>query len=233
MDDVVDRPRPGPLLRLASTLSPGVRSIESQIEQFHRYWLDHNSQTLADLDEHDLLVVALGDSLSQGIGVSEFSAHWLLGLAASTSPADRTIRVVNLAVSGARTADVLSGQMDRLDALGCEPDLVTCTTGSNDLFKSAALWRTLAQMDDLVERLGALGCASVVATVPAAASLAARLLNRRIRLAAGSSPTMVADVATHFDWARRHLAPDRFHPNDLGYEAWHRAFEPAFASLSQ
>ena len=78
--------------------------------------------------------VALGDSLSEG--VSDWGrgdprigfATVLAGLLRRTVP---DLQFTNLGVGGARTGDVLRGQLPRVEAL--RPDLVTLVVGANDV----------------------------------------------------------------------------------------------------
>ena len=86
------------------------------------------------------LWVALGDSLSQGIGASAFDRGWVGQLRDRMRADGRGMRLVNLSVSGARTRDVLDTQVPalaRLSAEVAEPDLVTLMIGSNDLMTPA------------------------------------------------------------------------------------------------
>ena len=65
---------------------------------------------------------------------------------------------------------------------------------------------------------------AVLATVPAKGSLMAKRVSKIIRAEAGRSGLVVADVDAHLPGWRGRSAGDRFHPNDLGYEAWFSAF---------
>jgi hypothetical protein len=127
---------PGRLVSLAGLVVPGVSRVQRDVEPFAAAWGRANQ---AALEQSGPLWVALGDSLSQGIGASAFDRGWVGQVherlqAAQT--AERDLRVINLSVSGARTLDVLDTQLPalaRLSADVAEPALVTLMIGSNDL----------------------------------------------------------------------------------------------------
>ncbi len=75
------------------------------------------------------LIVALGDSLTQGIGSSRPSTSWLaLFVAAAESRRGRPMRVDNRSVYGAKLADLIATQLP----VPAEAALVTMCIGSND-----------------------------------------------------------------------------------------------------
>ena len=61
--------------RLLSLL-PGVRATKRQVEVFAEAWRSHNDDVLTTLSANDRLLVALGDSLTQGIGASSIETVW-------------------------------------------------------------------------------------------------------------------------------------------------------------
>ncbi len=121
---------PGPVLRALSLLSRGVRTVQEQVEPYADRWRQANLRAMA---ADGPLWVALGDSMTQGIGASDFDRGWVGQLAASGG-AGIPSRLINLGTSGARVDDVLSRQIPAMAALGHRPDLVTVLIGSNDLW---------------------------------------------------------------------------------------------------
>jgi lysophospholipase L1-like esterase len=83
-----------------------------------------------------LRFVALGDSLTEGVGdpVGEAWRGWAALLAAGLSDGpDTSVEFTNLAVSGAQTRDVLERQTPAALALG--PDVVSVVIGVNDTLR--------------------------------------------------------------------------------------------------
>lgn len=95
--------------------------------------------------------VAIGDSLSEGLGDSGFSVDrrqcgWtdrlagLLSMQAKRQSVE--FKYANLAIRGSKMADILGNQLDQ--ALALKPDLVTIMAGANDFMSSP---EKLVQMD--------------------------------------------------------------------------------------
>ncbi|MFI9646784.1 SGNH/GDSL hydrolase family protein [Streptomyces sp. NPDC052040] len=82
-----------------------------------------------------LRFVALGDSLTEGVGdrVGERWRGWASLLAGGLAPAATAAEFTNLAVSGAQTRDVLERQTPQ--ALDLRPDVVSVVIGVNDTLR--------------------------------------------------------------------------------------------------
>ncbi|MEZ5225194.1 MAG: SGNH/GDSL hydrolase family protein [Acidimicrobiales bacterium] len=132
--------------------------------------------------------------------------------------------VLNLSASGAKISDVLDRQLPTLERLGVEPAVVTVTVGSNDLLRGLNPATHAARMRRLVE---VLPVNAVVATLPDHGSMLARRLSAVVRASGRERGVAVADVSAEMAGWRGKMAPDGFHPNDAGYDAWVRAFLPA------
>ena len=179
----------------------------------------------------EILYVAIGDSAAQGVGASRPDRSYV-GLVAEhlRTRTGRTVRVVNLSVSGARLRDAIVAQLPALATL--RPDLVTAAIGANDIagFDEERFEGELATVYD------ALPEGSIVGDVPAfylgGAEKRARIANSIVhRLAAERG----LDVAPLYEQTRRQggaryalnqVAADFFHPNDRGYRVWASAFYP-------
>lgn len=214
----------GAVMRTLSALLPGVGEVREQTEPYAAAWRRANQSALA---AEGPLWVAIGDSMSQGIGASA-PEHGLVGqLADHLAAAGRPHRVVNLSVTGARVQDALDQQLPALRelvALGQVPDLVTVVIGSNDVVSPR--WRA-----GLTERfatlLDGLPDGAVVANLPNP-HREARRVSALLRERERGGRLVVADMRAHGprSW-RGKLAADKFHPNDAGYAAMTHVFDVA------
>ena len=226
-DNTSERP-PGKLMKVLTTVMPGVAQVRGQTEDFAAAWRAANALALAaDGPMSEPLWVALGDSMTQGIGASVPDRGWVGQFAEHLAAAGRPHRVVNLSVTGARVQDAIDQQLPALGDLrdaGLVPDLVTVVIGSNDVV-SPRLRAGLTER--FTELLDGLPRGSVVANLPNPHREARRveaLLRQRER----DGRLVVADMRAHGprNW-RGKLAADKFHPNDAGYAAMARVFDIA------
>ncbi|GIG55071.1 SGNH hydrolase [Demequina activiva] len=180
-------------------------------------------------------MVAIGDSLTLGVGDGTQDARGDVGWAAHTARALGASAFVNLAANGTRARDLVPRQLAA--ALAARPDVVLATAGGNDVlrgdFDPAEVER------ELTAALGALahpGRRIVLVTIdriglfdafPAAITdvMARRvgLANIAIRAAAATVGATVVDGAAVFRIAgRRAWHIDRIHPSAYGHRqiAW-------------
>jgi len=182
-----------------------------------RYWQERSRHG-------DLFVVALGDSLTQGIGSSRPETSWLgQYLAHLERTTGRTVRVNNRAKYGARVADLLADQLP----LPPGTDLVLMCIGANDAGRThpeefrGQLRRACAQLPP----------GSIVGDVPEfqwgprvipAAQLAA-IVRDVVAEFPGLLLAPVERETTGISLVKD-LAGDFFHPSDSGYDRIARAF---------
>ncbi|MCU1534880.1 MAG: hypothetical protein JWR53_1361 [Glaciihabitans sp.] len=179
----------------------------------------------------ELLYVAIGDSTAQGIGASAPFRSYVGEIAKHVhETTGKSVRVVNLGVSGATIYGAYTTQLPQIAAL--EPDILTVMIGANNIaaFDEAAfekdLRRLYAQLPDT----------AIVSDVPSfylpPRETRVRAANRILhRLAAERGFETVVPL---YRVSRRQgawgmmtqFAGDLFHPNDRGYTAWARAFFP-------
>jgi lysophospholipase L1-like esterase len=197
---------------------PGVARTAEQIERYADHW---RRLALDALAADGPVLVVLGDSLAQGIGASDPDHGYVGGLRRHLRVGSMPPPVLNLSRSGATIDDVTQVQLPALAASGVTGAVVVCTVGSNDLVRSVRLTRTRRSLAGLLDAVPA---GTVMATLPARGSLAAKVVNRRLRVEAGQRGLVVADVNAHLRTWRGHQAADRFHPNDAGYRCWVDAF---------
>jgi lysophospholipase L1-like esterase len=216
---------PGRFIAVTRRLLRGVGTVQDQIAPYAEAWRTSNA---AALRSEGPLWVALGDSMSQGIGASSWQAGWLLQAAARVRKDGQPFRIVNLSISGARVRDVIDRQVPALNALGTAPDLVTVLVGANDV----GTRRSRAELPGSFTRmLGLLPDGSVVATMPQPLR-AARAVNELIVRASAERQMVVAETKVPpWGWRGR-LAEDHFHPNDLGYAAIADTFVEAITARS-
>lgn len=223
-----DRPV-GPLGRLVSSVSHGVRTSTGQVDAYAEHWDAHNALVRERLlGTRDRWWVVLGDSTAQGVGATTPDGGWAGQLMAS-----RGVAWFNLSVSGATTRDLVEIQLGVLAGLTRElgaPELALVAVGANDVFRSPRpmLFRRAVAAISAAFEPGR----SVIATVPQAPfSMMGAMANSAVRGAAQRRNHAVADVNERYRAPYRGMvAPDRFHPNERGYAAWAAAFEAAIAA---
>ncbi|MFW5416291.1 SGNH/GDSL hydrolase family protein [Nocardiopsis sp. CNT-189] len=176
-----------------------------------------------------------GDSTAAGFALTEgpLTPGVLLaeGIAAV---ADRPVRLRNMSVVGAASAD-LGAQLDRLR--GAPVDLAVVFIGANDVIRLTRPADSADHLRDAVRRLRAGGAEVVVATCPDLGSVrpigwplrtVARRASRRLAAAqtvavveAGGRTVSLTDLLSDEFWARPEelFGPDRFHPSARGYAA--------------
>jgi acyl-CoA thioesterase I len=190
-----------------------------------KWWRDHAKV------RGELLYVAMGDSAAQGIGASR-PDHSYVGILARLmrDTTGRSVRVVNLSVSGATTALAVRDQLPKLAKY--RPDVMTVSIGANDIAK----WDPEAFEGDLRAILDAVPSHALVADLP---FFYFPHNERRVAVANDMLRRLVAErgltlVRLHRETRLRgfrriftHFANDWFHPNDHGYQVWADAFRPA------
>lgn len=211
------------LLDVSAKVVPGIGRVRAQKEPFARAWASANHAALASGRP---LWVALGDSMTQGIGAHDVEGGWVPRLNARLG---RPFAVVNLSASGARVQDVLDDQLPRLPAA---PMLVTVLVGANDMLTPARRRDVPARFTELLDRLPP--GRSVVATLPQG-NAEARAVNALLDAAGAAGRIDVADMrGPALGPLRGSLADDWFHPNDVGYERIAGIFEaPVRACLAR
>ncbi len=189
----------------------------------------------AERTEADLQLAVLGDSSAAGLGVDvpeeTPAAIIATGLAAASG---RTVRLVNVAVSGAQSSD-LAGQLERLVELQPAPDVTLVMIGANDVTHRVRPATAIHHLVQTVTALRGRGSGVVVGTcpdlgtiepVPQPLRLLARKWSRDLAAAqtvavveAGGRTVSLGDLlgpefAAH---PTEMFSADRFHPSARGY----------------
>ncbi|MDD7965692.1 SGNH/GDSL hydrolase family protein [Actinomycetospora lemnae] len=181
----------------------------------------------------DVLLVALGDSLAQGLGAVHPERSWAGRLAdAIEERRGVRVRVVNLGVVGATVADVLAEQLPAVPDGWTGPDaVVALAVGTNDAAQDTPVGDFRRDLDALC---AALPSGALVADVP---DLQRGVVQRRGRVLSAVAREVVAahpdlrpvalEAATHDINRLLDSGPDLAHPNGRGYRRYGRAFVAA------
>lgn len=186
--------------------------------------------------------VVMGDSTGAGQG-----APYDAGIAVRTAKhlaESRQVSLVNVSVSGARTADALRNQLPKVTAL--EPDAVLVSLGANDVTHLTGQKSVRQDLEGVVSGLIAANCnVKIVLTgspdIGGARAFAQPLrwvagwrtksLNQVFEKTAAERRLTFARIADRtgplFRRDRGLLAADEFHPNERGYGTWLPVLEEA------
>ncbi|MBB3083198.1 SGNH/GDSL hydrolase family protein [Geodermatophilus sabuli] len=191
-----------------------------------------------------IVLTVLGDSSAVGLGV-ERSAETpgVLLAAALAELAERPVRLVRLAVSGAESYE-LEEQVDK--ALVEHPDVVMIMIGANDVTSRTRPTVSVRHLRDAVRRLVDGGAEVVVGTCPDLGTIRPigqplRLLARRwsrqlaaaqtiaVVEAGGRSVSLGSVLGPTFAKDRGLFSVDEFHPSAAGYAAAAAVLLPSVA----
>ena len=219
-----------------------VLAVEIQLARSGSRLPDH--QLTLDRTGTGPRLVWLGDSTAAGVGAATAAGALPIRVAdglgaADAAPGDESagadVSVSVLAVSGARVADVLAGQVPGVAAL--RPDLVLISVGANDTIHLTGRGAFRHTYEKIVRALPAgvpvvlLGVADMGAIprfaqpLRAVAGWRGRHLDAEVRRVAATTGAVYADIAgpTGPPFRRspgRYFAADDFHPSDAGYGLW-------------
>lgn len=164
-----------------------------------------------------LLIVAMGDSLTEGLGVDPAAAY-PAQLERKLQAAGYTVTVANAGVSG----ETSSGALSRVDwVLRQQPDIVILATGGNDGLRGVAPAITAENIDQIVQKVQASGAVVVLAGMEMVQNMGEeftgefRALYPAIAARRGVilMPFLLEGVATDPDLNQ----PDFIHPTAEGY----------------
>ncbi|WP_405005948.1 SGNH/GDSL hydrolase family protein [Kitasatospora purpeofusca] len=179
-----------------------------------------------------LVLAFLGDSTAAGLGVLRArDTPGALLAAGLASVAERPVRLVNVAFSGGRSAD-LAGQLEQ--ALSCRPDIAVIMIGANDVTRHSPAELAVRQLGETVAALRAAGCEVVVGTCPDLGTIkpvrpplrwVARRVSRQLAAAqtiavveaGGRTVSLGSLLGPEFAARPEMFAADRYHPSAQGY----------------
>lgn len=186
-------------------------------------------------DRTPIVVAALGDSSAVGLGVATaIETPAALVAEGLSAIAERPVRLINVAVVGARSSQ-LTPQIEKV--LPEQPDLALIMIGANDVTHRMRPAESVRYLAEAVTRLHEARCEVVVATCPDLGSVKpiapplrwiARAWSRNLAAAqtiatveAGGRTVSLSDVLGPEFAARpsEMFSADRFHPSAEGYAA--------------
>jgi lysophospholipase L1-like esterase len=200
------------LTAIASRFSQGVANVEATIEPFAQEWDQWND---AALRADGPLWVALGDSVTQGIGASapqqSYPARVLDHLRDTSG---QPWRLINLSMSGARFYDVVRHQLPAMSRAGLEPEVVSAVIGSNDV-----IWRrdTDAIVADARQLIKALPPGTILSRLGKTRRDHRRIGVNRVFDAAEEAGHIRLYRAWDWPTGVGMWAEDNFHPNDAAH----------------
>ncbi len=188
-------------------------------------------------DDPPFLCVVLGDSTMAGSGVERYEETLPYLIATHIAEQKHLVRVINVAQSGARIADVAEKQWPEVQKL--LPDLVLVSVGANDATHFTSLKDYTSSIEALVQDFSQLSHARVVwatapdmHTIPALPKVLTYFVGKRSqqqnalvqRKTAKDTFVILANIydEAKLDYDKDHslYAPDLFHPSAKGYTLW-------------
>ena len=190
-----------------------------------------------------LRYVALGDS--SGVGVGARQGGYVEHLFQRLRRTREGVGLLNLAVSGATSATVLSGQLPK--AVRSRPNLVTLGVGINDLWRGVTPAQFESHLDQLARGLVATGASVVVSNLPdmslaPVARMVSHFLPMPVILERIASFNAAVDRVvtrhgllgvdlhtpsrTELVQSTDYFSADGFHPSDTGYQRMAEHFWP-------
>jgi lysophospholipase L1-like esterase len=179
-----------------------------------------------------LVFAVLGDSSAVGLGVERSTeTPGVLIAAALTELAERPVRLIRLAVSGARSPH-LDAQVEK--ALAERPDVALIMIGANDITSRTRTAVSVRYLADAVRRLTEAGCEVVVGTCPDLGTIRpiaqplrtlARRWSRQLAAAqtvavveaGGRTVSLGSVLGPAFASDHSMFSMDQFHPSAHGY----------------
>lgn len=176
--------------------------------------------------------VALGDSLTTGVGVSDIK-NSLPYLVAQKLSETNNVTLVNLAHAGDTSSDVLTSQLPGVESY--KPDLVTLLIGVNDIHNLKSDKEFEENLIQIVSSLKKSGAKIYLLSIPYLGSkrtvffpynfildFRTKQFNNIIKKAAADFGTNYIDLY-HLNKSADFYSSDQFHPSEEGYKEWAKA----------
>jgi lysophospholipase L1-like esterase len=194
-----------------------------------------------------IVYVALGDSTGAGVGARD-GGGYVARLFKRLEERRPESKLSNLCISGATTADLVRGQLERGVALN--PDLVTIGIGINDIGHGLTLDQFSKNFDEILSTLKDKTHATIVVTNLPDISSAPRIPNsmrsqyqrqidefcKRLEEIANKYGVTIFDIYTitkeELPSHPEYFSADGFHPSDEGYELWATQMWPTLAQAA-
>lgn len=195
--------------------------LASTVSSYKKFWEQKAKEP------GEITYLALGDSAAQGIGASS-PMRGYVGLITKRleSQTGKTVRVINISVTGAKMDDYLRDQAPQVKKV--KADIVTIEIGGNDVDKfNAQEYRR-----QFKEVLATLPNGTYVSNMPlfnsrpgsrAHAKEASKIIEEELR-AYPKLHFVDLQKETSENQSIFGFAPDLFHPNNISYKNWADAF---------
>lgn len=186
--------------------------------------------------EKSIKYVALGDSLTYGLGASSNKGTFPYILGHKLLNKYKNVEVVNLAVSGAIVDDLISDQLPQ--AIDEKPDFVTILIGTNDVHSFANKQKFRTSLTSIIEKLKKSTAADILLmNIPYLGSdslilppynhiMESKIIefNHVIYEVASLTEVKYFDLYSnsrdYFEKDPKLYSSDQFHPSDKGYILW-------------
>lgn len=173
----------------------------------------------ASKPSNQYVILALGDSLTEGLGVKQNGNYPALLEAALHQQGHKHIKVVNSGLSG----ETSSGLKNRLDwVLQLKPDLTVLNIGANDAMRGLPLELTTNNINDIIKRIKANGSDVILAGMQIYDNLGREYVvgfkDMYPQLAAEHNLTMIPFFLAHVAGNPSLNQADMIHPTTAGYE---------------
>jgi lysophospholipase L1-like esterase len=200
-------------------------------------------------DERPLRLVVLGDSTGAAVGAGDVALGYPRRVAeALAAGIGSRVDLRVLAVSGARVADVRSGQLQRLS--GLRPDLVLLVVGGNDGTHMTPVHAVRVDLRAIIEGASATGAHVIVAGIPAMGTI--RRFSQPLRALTGALAEwydavwreetnragaarieLAAQTERPFREDPSLLSEDGLHPSASGYAVWADVIAPVAIAVAR
>jgi lysophospholipase L1-like esterase len=183
-------------------------------------WNAYRPTAIVNLDSKGTVIVALGDSLAQGVGASNGYDFVSLLSARLGQP------IVNLGKSGDTAADGLA-RLD--DVFRYDPRIVIVLLGGNDFLRHVPMDQTFANLDKIVAAIESRGAAVLLLGVRGGL-LYDSYDSRFEALAKARGTGFVPNVLDGLIGDPKYMS-DEIHPNDAGYAKIADKVEPVLRTM--
>lgn len=195
--------------------------LATSVSSFRNFWQAKRAE------KGEITYLALGDSAAQGIGASSPMLGYV-GLIANNieSQTGKSVRVVNVSKSGAKMEDYLREQAPQINT--AKADVVTIEIGANDV----ANFNPTDFRTKFKKVLSTLPEGTYVSNMPLFNSRPGSTQNAKDASKIIEEELVAYPKLIFVDLQRETsenqsifgFAPDLFHPNNLSYKNWARAF---------
>ncbi len=173
--------------------------------------------------------IALGDSLTEGVGVSNYKNSYPYLIAQKLS-SKNNVTLINLAHVGDTSSDVLANQLPK--ALSLKPDLITLLIGVNDIHNLKSLTQFKENLIQIVSPLKKGGAKIYLLSIPYLGSdkivyfpynfildFRTKQFNNVIKIVSTEYGVKYIDLYS-LSKSANFYSSDQFHPSDKGYILW-------------